>query len=124
MKDIQSFVSRKYNDPVYTAQGNDVFEKDGTFFVSLSFRQETSLGEGTDPKNISQYPLEDILERYSVWVSDFYEKTNGKSKDTCYLEFAGATKETIIALREIIGKHVYNKTVEENGVMVQILIIE
>ena len=123
MKDIQSFVSRKYDDPVYTAQGNDVFEKDGTFFISLSFRQETSLGEGTSPKNISQYPLEDILERYSVWVSDFYEKTNGKSKDICYLEFAGA-KDAIFTLREIIGKHAYNKTVEENGVMMQILVIE
>ena len=124
MKNILSFIPVKYDDPIYEAQGHDIFEKDGTYFISLSFQQETLLGEGTDPRNISQYPLEDILDKYGVWVSDFYEKMNNKSQSTCYLEFAGNTKDTVLELREIIGKHVYNKTTEKNGAAVQILVIE
>ena len=124
MNNILSFVPEKYKDPVYIPHGHDIFEMNGTYFISLSFQQEIQLGEGTNPRNISQYPLEDILEQYGVWVSDFYEKLNSKSKDTCYLEFAGNTIDDIRALRGVIGKHVYNRTSQENGSTVQKLVIE
>ena len=81
--------------------------------TSLSFEQEPELGEGEDAGYISQYPLEDILDKFLVHVSDFYEDLNKEGLVMCYQEFASPKLENIESLREIIGKHVYNK--EEDG---------
>ncbi|WP_425447926.1 hypothetical protein [Dethiothermospora halolimnae] len=78
------------------------------YVTSLSFEQEPEFNEGTSPKLISQYPLEDILDEFLVHVSDFYEEINDKSDTLCYQEFASPDIEDIKKIREIIGKHVYN----------------
>lgn len=123
MINIRNYESAKY-DNSYLAHQDGIFSKDGTYFTSLSFQQEPLLDEGRNPQEISQYPLEDLLDHYGVWVSDFYQKLNLRSSKECYLEFASHKLQSIISLREVIGKHVYNKTVIYNGNAAQILVIE
>jgi hypothetical protein len=80
----------------------------GEYVTSLAFEQEPELGEGESPSNISQYPLEDILDEFDVYVSDFYEDLNAKSEKVCYQEFSSPDIEDVRNLRSIIGKHVYD----------------
>ena len=87
----------------------DDWEGRDFYVTSLSFEQEPDFNEGDSPKNISQYPLEDLLEEYNVWVSDHFDDINDGSERLCYLEFASYELENIEKLRTIIGKHVYNK---------------
>lgn len=124
MKRIQSYAAKKYASDGYHKIEDGIFRKNGVFFSSLSFEQEPDLGEGTSALDISQYPLEDILDRFGVYVSDFYEAVNVGKSVTCYLEFASANKHSIAKLREIIGKHVYNDTCENNGTPSQMLVIQ
>ncbi len=93
------------------------------FVTSLSFEQEPEIGEGSTPEHISQYPLEDILDKFNVWVSDFYTELNKESKVTCYLEFGSSKLQNMKDLREIIGKHVYNRASDEDARQI-VLIIE
>lgn len=115
MKDIRIFAAEKYNASDYTQVEEGIFEHDGEFFCSLSFVQEPEYGEGESAANITQYPLEDILDTYYAYVADFYTDLNTADSDTCYLEFGAADVEDIRSLLDIVGKHVYNKTVSEDG---------
>ena len=85
------------------------------YVASLTFEQEPEFGEGTRPDSISQYPLEYILDTFNIWVSDFYEKENAESKETCYLEFGASKPERLKDLRELIGKHVYSAPSQEGA---------
>ncbi len=89
-------------------------EKNGeTLYVtSLSFVQEPELGEGGHAGEISQYPLEDILDEFFCHISDFYEDLNTPQSGKCYLEFAAPGLEDVRKLRTIIGRHVYSKEAE------------
>ena len=78
------------------------------YVTSLSFEQEPELGEGDSPANISQYPLEDVLDYYSVHISDFYEAENANSEQRCYLEFASPDLEKLQSIQALTGRHVYN----------------
>ena len=78
------------------------------FFVGLCFEQEPEYGEGTNSSDISQYPLEDILDKYSVSVSDFCEEHNSQKTKLCKLIFSSNDINNIKKLKSIIGKHVYN----------------
>ncbi|OLN84858.1 hypothetical protein BMI76_00890 [Streptococcus sp. 'caviae'] len=82
------------------------------YVTSLSFVQEPDLGEETG-EVIAQYPLEDILEEFYCYISDFYKDMNTADSEKNYLEFASPDLADIQNLRSIIGKHVYN--VEEDG---------
>lgn len=94
------------------------------YITSLSFLQEPELGEGEGADEISQYPLEDILDKFYCYVSDFYKELNTSDSKICYLEFASPDISDIRALRGIIGKHVYNKEYEEGGETYTELVIE
>lgn len=111
MRSIANFDAEKYVDnPDYeTIEPGIYLVQDGSeeYVTSLTFEQEPDLGEGDSPARISQYPLEDLLDRFNVWVSDFYTDLNSSSAQTCYQEFAGAEVADIQALREIIGRRVY-----------------
>ena len=109
MKNIEIYIDQKYNSIEYVQKGYGVYEQAGKYYISFSFEQEKSLGEGCNNNNISQYPLEDILEKYDVYVSDFYDHLNNTGCLTCYLEFCGYSFDDILKLKEIVGKHVYNK---------------
>ncbi len=115
MKDIQIFAAPKYDDPAYTQVEEGIYEYEGEYFCSLSFVQEPEYGEGESAADIAQYPLEDILDKYYAYVADFYTDLNTADSETCYLEFGAADADDISQLLEIVGKHVYNKTVSEDG---------
>lgn len=119
MKNIKNYNSKKYEEEKYTKVEEGIYKifddwnhKD-LFVTSLSFEQEPELEEGENASDISQYPLEDILDKYLVYISDFYEDLNKEDSKTCYQEFASSNLDDIKGLREIINKHVYNK--EEDG---------
>lgn len=121
MKNINFFDAEKYKDSRYKKieehiyKTEDLFMGGDQFVTSLCFEQEPEYGEGISSKDISQYPLEDILDKYYVAVEDFYEKENNVGSSVCYLEFSCNDHEDIKGLLEIVGKHVYNKEVEIDG---------
>lgn len=124
MKNISSFNAPKYLLSNYIDQSDNIFKINDEYVTSLIFQQEPDLGEGTSSLNISQYPLEDILDQFSVYVSDFYKELNTKGASMCYLEFSSTDIEDIRMLRSIIGKHVYNKTIFEGSKSFVKLVIE
>lgn len=84
------------------------------YVTSLVFEQEPEYNENDPSSNIiSQYPLEDILDKYNCFCFDFYEKENQEDKTNSYQEFASDDIEDIRNLRTIIGKHVYNNDQNE-----------
>ncbi|MBO5530315.1 MAG: hypothetical protein J5970_02860 [Bacilli bacterium] len=99
------------NDNVFKQEVSE----DNYYVISLSFEQEPELNEKIDNGTISQYPLEDILDKFNVYISDEYKELNNSDSSTCYLEFASSSLEDVERLKSIIGKHIYNK--EENGVI-------
>lgn len=115
MKDIQIYAAEKYNAPDYIRVEEGIFKHDGEYFCSLSFVQEPEYGEGESAADIAQYPLEDILDTYYAYVADFYTDLNTADSNTCYLEFGAGSAEEIRSLLDIVGKHVYNKTVLQDG---------
>ncbi len=121
MKNIQNYNAAKYGADgtgisEYKRVADGVFEKangDETLFVtSLVFDQEPEFEEGENAEEISQYPLEDILDKFYCYISDFYDELNVKESNTCYLEFASDDMDDVVNLRQIIGKHVYDKEVD------------
>lgn len=124
MKNIQNYHSPKYDDDNYIPVAEGIYEHDGRYCTSLCFEQEPGCGEGTSPKEISQYPLEDVLEHYLVFVSDFYDDKNRKSEKHCFLEFASRRECDIRNLRTLIGKRVYNRKCIVGGKCYNELIVE
>lgn len=123
MKEIKNYNSPKYNSADYKLIDDDIYEttdgEEKIFVTSLMFVQEPELGEGSSAGNISQYPLEDVLDKFYVYVSDFYPELNTADSQTCYLEFAAPDFEDMQKLHAIIGKHIYNKP---NGKYVELII--
>lgn len=115
MKNIKQFYPDKYNDPKYEKVQENIYkykdENGKTYFcTSLTFEQEPKYDEGENSKMISQYPLEDILDKFYVHVSDFFDELNNGESNVCYYEFSAAEEKYILNLQKsIIGKHVYNK---------------
>ncbi len=124
MKDIRIFDAEKYRDSAYTRVEDGIYEQDGEYFCSLSFVQEPAYGEGKSAADIAQYPLEDILDRYFAYVSDFYEEKNTADSEICYLELGAGDVDDIRGLLEIVGRHVYYKSVFQDGRELQKLVIE
>ena len=130
MKDIKNYNAPKYDmEPEkYKKVEEGIYEceEDGDviYVTSLSFEQEPEFEEGEFADNISQYPLEDILDEYYCHISDFYEELIVSASKTCYLEFGAMDLEDIVNLRGIIGKHVYNAEYEKDGQFYVKLVIE
>jgi len=124
MKNIRAFSPSKYNTQGYTKIDEDIYGYNGVFVMTLQFQQEPEHDEGMTSAEISQYPLEDILDRFNVYVSDFYKAENRKATVNCQLEFASKNLSSIRKLKSIIGKRIYNKVVLENGEEFVELVIE
>ncbi|MBP8083305.1 MAG: hypothetical protein KAZ87_08915 [Spirochaetes bacterium] len=130
MKNINIYDSEKYKDVKYTKVAEHIYETEDKFLggvmyvTSLSFEQEVEYGEGKTPSDISQYPLEDILDEFCVAVEDFYEEKNASSDVLCYQEFCGKNIDNIKNLLGIVGKHVFNKEYTEGGEIYVKLVIE
>lgn len=124
MKKIRTYRSLKYASSDYVEIASGIFQHSNHYVATLAFEQEPSLGEGNSAENISQYPLEDILDQFDVNISDFYPTLNTSDSVTCYIEFSSRKLERIESLLSIVGKHVYNKEVCENGKAYSVLAIE
>lgn len=113
MKQIENYYANKYNNDRYIEVEKGIYriKKDDIdlYVTSLSFVQEPEFDEGDNASYISQYPLEDILDEFCCYISDFYEEYNTSDSLRCYQEFASDYIEDIRKLRSIIGKHVYNE---------------
>lgn len=124
MKSIRYYNADKYLDSGYQLVEPNVYRHGDRYVVSLSFIQEPELGEGENASDISQYPLEDIIEKYYVYISDFYPELNKKDSNICVLEFCSDKIERIRVLMEIVGRHIYNLVEEQNGVKYARLMID
>lgn len=128
MKNINFYKADKYLANSYIKVSEYIYKIKGDeqelFVTSLSFEQEPEYDEGSSPNNISQYPLEDVLDEFLVYIGDFYDEINAKSENTCYLEYCSDDIEDIQKLLSIIGKHVYNKQEERDGKTYVNLVIE
>lgn len=103
----------------------DTIYSDGEFYhLGILFEQEPELGEGLSSIDISQYPLEDILDKYNAFISDFYKKENSIANSICKLAIASKEKDCIIEIGLLVGKHIYNSVREYNGKKYSELIIE
>ena len=123
MKQIENYASAKYNSEAYEEVEQNIFktldEDDEELFVtSLSFVQEPELGEGSSPAEISDYPLEDVLDRFYCHISDYYTEINEQSEQICFLEFGSPELVDVVGLRSIIGKHVYTQKEGDNESLV------
>ena len=118
MKNFKSYNAEKYSSPDYKEVEEGIYRTKNPYPIgdkeiyvtSLTFEMEPdSYGEEDgSPQNITQYPLEDILDEFSVYVTDFYDELNKKSESLCYQEFGSPHIEDIRNLRSIIGKRVYD----------------
>lgn len=121
MKNINYYEPDKYQSTAYEKVEEHIYKithpqlNQQCYVTSLSFEQEPDLNEGDSSSNISQYPLEDILDKFFVSVEDFYEDRNREDNSICYLEFLGTELQNIKDLLTLVGKHVYNKEVERVG---------
>lgn len=78
----------------------DLGDTDATNYrIAISYAIES----GED----SQYPLENLLDEFCLYVSDFLESEN-QNQDQVKLEFAG-TFEDIQKVKTILGKRVYSR---------------
>lgn len=116
MKQIENYTANKYNSAMFSKIESGIYEtiEDGEslYVTSLSFVQEPEFNEGANASNITQYPLEDVLDKFYCHIADFYEELNTVDSQKCYQEFASPDLEDIRKLRSLIGKHVYNKEIE------------
>ena len=115
MKNIRNYKAEKYNTNQYIEKESDIYMSNSEFVTSLCFEQEPEYKEGSSAAEISQYPLEDILDKYCVYISDFFEELNVDDSNVCCLEFCSDDINNIRQLKSIIGKHVYNKE-DEDGI--------
>lgn len=123
---VIEFEGRKYyremdnEDDWIMIDSNDGYEKKVTYVTSIVFEPEPEYGENepTDSQ-VSQYPLEDILDEFFCSCFDFYEEENEKDPVNSYIEFGSDDIEDIRNITTIIGKHVYNK---EDGDYVKLII--
>lgn len=109
LKNFKNYEAPKYHSAAYKKAEDGIYQIGDTYVTTLSFEQEKDrFGEESgSPKMISQVPLEDLLDKYFVYISDFYEKENEQSQITCYQEFASADVEDLRKLRTVIGKSFY-----------------
>nr|WP_325216385.1 hypothetical protein [uncultured Oscillibacter sp.] len=120
MKNFQNYTPEKYAGPEYQKVEDGIylgknpywrpgFGQERIYVTSLSFEMEPDCygEEGGGPQDITQIPFENILDDYSVYVTDFYDGLNQASAQTCYQEFGSDSLEDIRNLRTLIGKRFY-----------------
>lgn len=98
------------------------------FVTSLSFEMEPERygEEDASPRNLTQVPIEGILDEYSLFVTDFYDSLNETSETICYQEFGSFDLSNIQKVRTLIGKRFYAEPYidEEDGEEYYNMVIE
>lgn len=115
MKNFQNFTPQKYmtsdfqkiSDGIYKTKSP--YDSNDIFVTSLTFEMEPECygEEIASPSNLTQIPIEGILDEFNLFVTDFYEQLNQSSEIICYQEFGSLDLEDIKNLRTLIGKRFY-----------------
>lgn len=115
MKNFQNFTPQKYmtsdfqkiSDGIYKTKSP--YDSNDIFVTSLTFEMEPECygEENASPSNLTQIPIEGILDEFNLFVTDFYEQLNQSSEIICYQEFGSLDLEDIKNLRTLIGKRFY-----------------
>ena len=115
MKNFQNFTPQKYmtsdfqkiSDGIYKTKSP--YDSNDIFVTSLTFEMEPECygEENASPRNLTQIPIEGILDEFNLFVTDFYEQLNQSSEIICYQEFGSLDLEDIKNLRTLIGKRFY-----------------
>lgn len=115
MKNFQNFTPKKYmtsdfqkiSDGIYKTKAP--YDSNDIFVTSLTFEMEPECygEENASPTNLTQIPIEGILDEFNLFVTDFYEQLNQSSEIICYQEFGSLDLEDIKNLRTLIGKRFY-----------------
>lgn len=123
MKNINLAKCEKHEKlELYKLVGNGIYqdltdEDDAKYRMAISYELEN------DESN-NQYPLEDILDRYLMHVSDFLENENVKGISRYKLELGGYL-ERMKEAQEIFGKKIYNQDFKDDDGKIRVkLIIE
>ena len=115
MKNFQNFTPQKYmtsdfqkiSDGIYKTKSP--YDSNDMFVTSLTFEMEPECygEENASPSNLTQIPIEGILDEFNLFVTDFYEQLNQSSEIICYQECGSLDLEDIKNLRTLIGKRFY-----------------
>ncbi len=123
MKNIQLIELNKYkNNPRYKLIEENIYKDfEETFAADCVFALYYELEEGED----SQYPLEDILDKFYLHVSDFINYEDFENSREVCLELGGTFEDIKNAIASIVGKRVFNKNyVADDGLAYVKLCIE
>jgi hypothetical protein len=119
MKNIKLINLEKYNNSNYEQIESNVYkniEKD-IYVFAINFELE----ENED----SQYPLEDILDKFYLHVSDFINEDSFYTAKNVNLELGGDLDDVQKAITSIIRKRVFNSEyIGEDGKTYANLVIE
>lgn len=118
MKNFRNYTPEKYSSSDFQKIEEGIYRtknpysgiSDREIFVtSLSFEMESERygEEDASPRNLTQVPIEGILDEFSLFVTDFYDSLNETSETTCYQEFGSFDLSNIQKLRTLIGKRFY-----------------
>ncbi|MDE7252749.1 MAG: hypothetical protein K2O32_07395 [Acetatifactor sp.] len=134
MKNFKNYTPEKYSKPEFQKVEEGIYRtkdpygiaRGDVYVTSLSFEAEPDCygEEESSPQYISQVPFEALLDEFLVYVTDFYEKENEKSKTLCYQEFGATNLADIQNLRTLIGKRCYAVPYEEDGEEYYNIVIE
>ena len=118
MKNFQNYTPEKYSGTDFQMIEEGIYRtkcpyetiSDNEIFVtSLTFEMEPDCygEEDASPRNLTQVPIEGILDEFDLFVTDFYDQLNETSEIICYQEFGAFDLENIQKLRTLIGKRFY-----------------
>ena len=107
----------KIEEGIYKTKSRYSAGDEDVFVTSLTFEMEPDCygEEDASPRNLTQIPIEGLLDEFNLFVTDFYEQLNETSETICYQEFGSFDLADIQKLRTLIGKRFYAVPYMENG---------
>lgn len=136
MKNFKNYKPEKYGKADYQEIEDGIYKTKirstlgsgylDVYVTSLSFEMEPERfgEESASPSNLTQVPIEGILDKFNLFVTDFYEQLNRISETVCYQEFGSFSLEDIQKLRALIGKRFYALPYIEDGEEYYNMVIE
>jgi len=122
MKNISLEKCQKYeNAELYELVESGIY-KDLNYNDDTKYRMTITYELESDNSN-NQYPLEDVLDKYYLHVSDFLESENNSESNKYKLELGGDLDD-IKKSKQIIGKRVFNRDFLDEGQVRVSLIVE
>ena len=128
MRNFENYTPEKYMTPDFQKIEDGIYktkspyktlkeETENIFVTSLAFEMEPDCygEEDASPRNLTQIPIEGLLDEFNLFVTDFYEQLNETSETICYQEFGSFDLADIQKLRTLIGKRFYAVPYMENG---------